>query len=61
MVTHHVEEIPQGFTHTLLLSHGKIVAAGPFAEALTSETLTETFGIPIDLSEVEGRFSARAA
>lgn len=61
MVTHHVEEIPHGFTHTLLLSHGKIVAAGPFAEALTSETLTETFGIPIDLSEAEGRFSARAA
>jgi iron complex transport system ATP-binding protein len=45
----------------LLLAHGKIVAAGPLAEALTSESLTETFGIPIDLSEAEGRFSARAA
>ena len=61
MVTHHVEEIPQGFTHTMLLAHGGIVAAGPLAEALTSETLTETFGIPIDLTEAEGRFAARAA
>jgi iron complex transport system ATP-binding protein len=61
MVTHHVEEIPPGFTHALLLAHGKIVAAGPTAESLTSETLTETFGITIDLSEAEGRFTARAA
>ncbi|MWB98428.1 ABC transporter ATP-binding protein [Agromyces seonyuensis] len=60
MVTHHVEEIPTGFTHALLLAAGKIVAAGPFAEALTSETLTETFGLPIELTEQNGRFSARA-
>jgi iron complex transport system ATP-binding protein len=61
MVTHHVEEIPQGFTHALLLDHGRIVAAGPLAEALTPETLTETFGMPIELTEANGRFAARAA
>ena len=61
LVTHHVEEIPQGFTHALLLSDGKVVTAGPLAEALTSDSLSETFGISIDLSEAEGRFAARAA
>jgi iron complex transport system ATP-binding protein len=61
MVTHHVEEIPQGFTHVMLLSGGRIVAAGPVAEALTSDTLTQTFGLDIDLTQTEGRFAARAA
>ncbi|THG35198.1 ABC transporter ATP-binding protein [Glaciibacter flavus] len=61
MVTHHVEEIPQGFTHALLLRQGSVVASGPLAEALTSETLTETFGMPITLTESDGRYTARAA
>ncbi|WP_308796244.1 ABC transporter ATP-binding protein [Agromyces silvae] len=61
MVTHHVEEIPQGFTHALLLDHGRIVSAGPLAEALTEETLTETFSMPIELTEANGRYAARAA
>ncbi|HSP76176.1 MAG TPA: ABC transporter ATP-binding protein [Cryobacterium sp.] len=60
MVTHHVEEIPRGFTHVLLLSGGRIVSAGPVADALTAEALTETFGLPIELSKTDGRFSARA-
>ncbi|QAY74006.1 ABC transporter ATP-binding protein [Agromyces protaetiae] len=61
MVTHHAEEIPQGFTHALLLRDGKVVTSGPFAEALTSETLTETFGLPIELTERDGRYAARAS
>ncbi|MCW4459471.1 ABC transporter ATP-binding protein [Microbacterium sp. MPKO10] len=60
MVTHHVEEIPTGITHALLLREGRIVAAGPLAEALTSQTLTETFGMPIELTNTDGRFAARA-
>jgi iron complex transport system ATP-binding protein len=60
MVTHHVEEIPRGFTHVLLLANGRVVRSGPLAEALTSETLTETFGLPIELTETDGRFAARA-
>jgi iron complex transport system ATP-binding protein len=60
MVTHHVEEVPVGFTHALLLNDGKVVASGPIAEALTSETLTETFGLPIELTTTDGRYSARA-
>ncbi len=61
MVTHHVEEIPVGFTHVLLLREGRIVAAGPIAEALTAESLTEAFGMPIVLSAEDGRYAARAA
>ena len=60
MVTHHVEEIPVGFTHALLLKDGAIVASGPLAEALTSENLTTAFGLSIELSENNERFSARA-
>lgn len=60
MVTHHVEEIPRGFTHVMLLANGRIVASGPLAAALTSESLTETFGLGIELSEADGRYTARA-
>ena len=60
MVTHHVEEIPIGFTHVLLLRDGGVVAAGPLAETLTAENLAETFGMRIALSEHGGRYAARA-
>ena len=61
MVTHHVEEIPVGFTHLLLLRDGEVVAAGPIAETLTAESLSTTFGMPIAVSEADGRYAARAA
>ncbi|MEL4318360.1 ABC transporter ATP-binding protein [Leifsonia sp. YIM 134122] len=60
MVTHHVEEIPVGFTHVMLLADGKVTASGPLSEALTSENLTETFGLPIEVTEIDGRYAARA-
>ncbi|MDE0546837.1 ABC transporter ATP-binding protein [Microbacterium sp. C7(2022)] len=60
MVTHHVEEIPVGFTHVLLIRDGRAVASGPLAENLTAETLSETFGARIVLSEDNGRYAARA-
>jgi len=60
MVTHHVEEIPVGFTHVLLIRDGAVVASGPIRETLTAEALTEAFGLPIALSEEGGRFAARA-
>lgn len=61
MVTHHVEEIPVGFTHVLLLRDGEVVASGPLSEALTAENLTATFGIEITLSQDAGRYAARAS
>ncbi|WP_062296103.1 ABC transporter ATP-binding protein [Demequina maris] len=59
MVTHHVEEIPVGFTHVMLLREGQIVAAGPIAETLTSQALTQTYGMPVELTAAGGRYSAR--
>ncbi|GAA4481927.1 ABC transporter ATP-binding protein [Microbacterium panaciterrae] len=61
MVTHHVEEIPVGFTHVLLLRDGAIVAAGPIEQTLTAEALSQAFGMPIALDRVDGRYAARAA
>ncbi len=60
MVTHHVEEIPVGFTHVLLLRDGAVVAAGPLHETLTEEALAAAFGIPVVLREQDGRYSAHA-
>ncbi|WP_134117058.1 ABC transporter ATP-binding protein [Kribbella kalugense] len=60
LVTHHVEEIPPGFTHALLLKQGRIVAAGPMDEALTAETLSDTFDLALTLKQEDGRYTARA-
>lgn len=60
MVTHHVEEIPVGFTHVLLMAEGGIVAQGPIAQTLTAENLSRTFGVEITLSHDDGRYAARA-
>jgi len=60
LVTHHVEEIPAGVTHALLLQRGRVVAAGPLRETLTAENLTATFGLPLTLTETDGRWAARA-
>ena len=61
MVTHHVEEIPIGFTHVLLMADGGAVAAGPLRETLTADNLTATFGVQILLTADGGRYAARAA
>jgi len=61
MVTHHVEEIPRGFTHALLLDRGGVVAAGPLAEVVTAEVLGSTFGLDLVVEERDGRYAARAA
>lgn len=60
MVTHHLEEIPAGFTHALVLTAGTVFAAGAIAETLTSDVISQAYGIPIEVSSVDGRYSARA-
>ena len=60
MVTHHVEEIPAGFTHALLLRRGAVVESGPIGEVLHERTLSACFGIPLWVSRHNGRFSAQA-
>lgn len=59
MITHYVEEIPEGFTHALLLDEGKVVAQGLIDDVLTSENLTQAFHQPIELSKIDGRYFAR--
>ena len=61
LVTHHVEEIPPGFTHVLLLRRGRVVARGPIHSTLTSEALTAAFGIALSVETRDGRWRAVAA
>ncbi|WP_068432998.1 ABC transporter ATP-binding protein [Piscicoccus intestinalis] len=60
LVTHHVEEIPPGFTDVLLLREGRVVAAGPLEITLTEANLEKTFGLPLVLEQHGRRYSARA-
>ena len=60
LVTHHVEEIPPGFTDVLMIRGGRVVAAGPIPLTLTAENLSETFGLPLLLEQHGERYSARA-
>ena len=60
LVTHHVEEVPPGFTDVLLMRQGRVVAQGPLEITLTAENLEATFDLPLEL-EVRGeRYAARA-
>ena len=59
LVSHHVEEIPPGFTHAMLLREGAVVAAGPVTEVITEDNLSATFGMPLVVRHEAGRFSAR--
>jgi iron complex transport system ATP-binding protein len=59
MVTHHLEEIPSGFTHGLLLRSGRVVAQGPLASTLTSESVSTTFGVDVVVGTDGDRYTAR--
>ena len=59
LVSHHVEEVPPGFTHGLMLRAGRVVAAGPLDEVMTAENLSATFGLALELSVADGRYAAR--
>ena len=60
LVTHHVEEIPVGTTHALLLRSGRVLQQGPLDEVLTAEHLSTAFGLPLGLERRDGRWVARA-
>jgi iron complex transport system ATP-binding protein len=61
LVTHHVEEIPPGFTHALLLREGAVVASGLLRETVTGENLSKAFDLPLKVQYADGRFTARAS
>jgi iron complex transport system ATP-binding protein len=58
LVTHHVEEIPPGYSHGLLLRGGRVVAAGLLDDVLTDENLSVTFGLPLAVQKRRGRYTA---
>jgi len=60
LVTHHIEEIPIGTTHALLLKDGKIAVSGPIADVITSEHISALFSSAITVTSDGGRFFARA-
>lgn len=61
VITHHVEEIPPGFTHALLLRSGQAIAQGEIADVITDERLSACFGLPLAVRQEGGRFHARRA
>jgi iron complex transport system ATP-binding protein len=60
-VTHHVEEVPVGTTHALLLSRGRVVGSGPVDQVLVAPLLSRAFGLPLVVEHRDGRFTGRAA
>ena len=60
LVTHHVEEVPDGFTHAMLLRKGAVLAAGPVQEVFTEHNLSRCFGVPLAVERRSERWTARA-
>jgi iron complex transport system ATP-binding protein len=60
IVTHHIEEIPSGTTHALLLKDGLPVATGEIICVITDDNLSTAYGLPIAVQSENGRFFARA-
>jgi iron complex transport system ATP-binding protein len=60
LVTHHVEEVPDGFTHAMLLRRGSVLAAGPVEEVFTARHLSRCFGVPLEIEFRNNRWSAWA-
>ncbi|MFI1187822.1 ABC transporter ATP-binding protein [Streptomyces californicus] len=58
MVTHHVEEIPPGITHVLMIRQGKVLAAGPIETELSSRNLSRCFGLPLIVERTGDRYTA---
>ena len=61
LVSHHVEEIPPGFTHALVMTDGRALAAGPLDDVLRGDVLSRAFGLPIVVERRDDRFWARLA
>lgn len=59
LVSHHLEEIPAGFGHALVIADGAAVAAGPIADVLTDDILSAAFGLPLSVDRRDGRWAAR--
>ena len=59
LVSHHLEEIPPGFEHALVLREGRVLAAGPTASVIRDDVLSDAFGMPLRVEGHDGRWTAR--
>ena len=59
LVSHHLEEIPLGFEHGLVLTAGRALAAGPCEAVLRDDILGEAFGLPLIVERRDDRWTAR--
>ena len=57
VVLHRLEDIPPGFTHALLVRHGRVLAAGPIGDVVTDARLSECFETPLSVTRVGQRWS----
>ena len=60
VVAHHLEDLPSGISNALLIAHGEVTAQGPASTILTSGPISACFGMPIEVTERDGRWSAHA-
>ncbi len=61
LITHHVEDIPPTTTHLMALVDGVVTAVGPIDDVLDAGLLSALFGLEVELTRRDGRWSARAA
>ena len=59
LVSHHVEEIPPGFSHAMLMREGRMVAQGRVHDVIDERNLSRTFGMPLVVTHSEDRWTAR--
>jgi iron complex transport system ATP-binding protein len=59
LVTHHLEEIPPGFTHAMVMKHARVFSQGPIEEVVTTEVLSDAFDLHLEVEHQAGRFTAR--
>ena len=55
-----VEEVPDGFTHAMLLRRGSVLSAGPIDEVFTAKNLSRCFGVQLEIEHRQSRWTARA-
>ena len=58
LVTHHLDDIIPEIDRVVLLRDGKVAFDGPKQQVLTSERLSATFGIPLDVISRDGYYHA---
>ncbi|WP_405138496.1 ABC transporter ATP-binding protein [Nocardia sp. NBC_01388] len=61
LVTHHLEELPPGTTHAMLLRDGQALVSGTVDDVVTSEHIGAAFDHPVRIVREDGRWSVRAA